>query len=106
MDITRTQQQAASTEINTRAKRSALTLRRRHLWLLAPLAIIWSFECLRAIEPFDFWWNVASGKIMFDMGQFLGTDVLVYSPVREPYSNPQWVAQLLFYAFYAVSPAL
>jgi hypothetical protein len=81
-------------------------LRRRHLWIIAPLALIWIFQCFTSIEPFDFWWNVTSGRIMAQTGRFLGTDVLVFSPVREPYSNPQWLAQLLFYAVYALSPGL
>ncbi len=80
-------------------------VRRRHLWILAPLALIWIFQCFTQIEPFDFWWNVTSGRIMFATGRFLADDVLVYTPVRLPYSNPQWLAQLLFYAVYGAWPA-
>jgi hypothetical protein len=85
-----------------------LRLRRSHLWVIAPLALIWLFQSLPTIEPFDFWWNVTSGRIMLGGGQFafLGSDVLVYTPVREPYSNPQWGAQILFYAIYNLSPLL
>jgi hypothetical protein len=76
--------------------------------VIAPLALIWLFQSLPTIEPFDFWWNVTSGRIMLGGGQFafLGTDVLVYSPVREPYSNPQWGSQVLFYLIYNLSPLL
>ncbi len=83
-------------------------LRRTHLWVIVPLALIWLFQSLPAIEPFDFWWNVTSGRIMLGGGafNFLGTDVLVYSPVREPYSNPQWGSQVLFYLIYNLSPLL
>jgi hypothetical protein len=81
-------------------------LRRRHLWVIAPLALIWIIQSLASIEPFDFWWNVTSGRIMFETGRFLADDVLVYTPVRQPYSNPQWGSQLLFYAFYALWPGL
>ncbi len=54
-------------------------LRRTHLWVIVPLALIWVFQSLPAIEPFDFWWNVTSGRIMLGGGPFafLGTDVLV-----------------------------
>src|SRR5689334_9861843 len=55
-------------------------LRRAHLWLIAPLALIWIFMSQARIEPFDFWWNVVSGRIMAETGRFLGTDVLVYTP--------------------------
>ena len=81
-------------------------LRRSHLWVIVPLALIWVFQSLPTIEPFDFWWNVTSGRIMFETGRFLADDVLVYTPVRQPYSNPQWGSQLLFYAFYALWPGL
>src|SRR5688572_11399065 len=43
---------------------------------------------------------------MMQTGQFLGTDVLVWTPVRLPYSNPQWGSQLLFYWIYDLSPYL
>jgi hypothetical protein len=85
---------------------ASFRLRRAHLWIIAPLALIWIFQSAALIEPFDFWWNVTSGRIMVETGRFLGTDVLVYTPVREPYSNPQWGSQLLFYAVYSVSPLL
>ncbi|HMA33678.1 MAG TPA: hypothetical protein VKY74_04280, partial [Chloroflexia bacterium] len=82
------------------------TLQRRHLWIIAPLALIWILQSLSTIEPFDFWWNVTSGRWMVEHGRFLADDVLVFSPVRQPYSNPQWGAQLLFYGLYALAPGL
>ena len=86
--------------------RSAFRIKKIHLWAILPFAIAWFAASIDMIEPFDFWWNVKSGQIMMQTGQFLGTDVLVWSPVREPYSNPQWGSQLLFYWFYAISPYL
>ncbi len=79
-------------------------LRLRHLWAIVPFAVAWFAASIDYIEPFDFWWNVKSGQIMTQTGAFLSTDVLVWSPVREPYSNPQWGSQLLFYWAYALSP--
>ncbi|HKP52318.1 MAG TPA: hypothetical protein VJ183_06665 [Chloroflexia bacterium] len=79
-------------------------LRLRHLWAIVPIAVAWFAASIDYIEPFDFWWNVKSGEIMTQTGAFLGTDVLVWSPIREPYSNPQWGSQLLFYWVYALSP--
>ena len=79
-------------------------LRLRHLWAIVPFAVAWFAASIDYIEPFDFWWNVKSGQIMTQTGAFLGTDVLAWSPVREPYSNPQWGSQLLFYWVYALSP--
>lgn len=81
-------------------------LRLVHLWAIVPLSIIWYAQSTDFIEPFDFWWNVKSGQIMMQTGHFLASDVLVWSPVRLPYSNPQWGSQLLFYWFYSVSPYL
>ncbi|MDQ6694901.1 MAG: hypothetical protein M3014_10875 [Chloroflexota bacterium] len=79
-------------------------LRLRHLWAIVPLAIAWFTASIDFIEPFDFWWNVKSGQIMAQTGRFLGDDVLVWTPVRLPYSNPQWGSQLLFYWLYSASP--
>lgn len=93
-------------EATANLERSLFRIKKAHLWALIPLAIAWLAASIDFIEPFDFWWNVKSGEIMMQTGQFLGTDVLVWSPVREPYSNPQWGSQLLFYWFYAASPYL
>ena len=56
-------------------------LRRAHLWAVIPIAIAWFAASIDVIEPFDFWWNVKSGQIMFQTGRFLSSDVLVWSPV-------------------------
>ena len=81
-------------------------LRLAHLWAIVPFAIAWFASSIAFIEPYDFWWNVKSGQIMAETGQFLSTDVLVWTPVREPYYNPQWGSQLLFHWLYAASPYL
>ncbi len=86
--------------------RPGFDLHRRHLWPIAALALIWIFQSFATIEPFDFWWNTASGRWMVEHGRFLADDVLVYSPVRLPYSNPQWGAQLLFYGLFTAAPGL
>jgi hypothetical protein len=88
------------------ASRPLLRIKKVHLWAVIPLAIAWLAASIDVIEPFDFWWNVKSGEIMMQTGRFLGTDVLIWSPVREPYSNPQWGSQLLFYWAFAISPYL
>ncbi|MBF6614383.1 MAG: hypothetical protein IVW55_14800 [Chloroflexi bacterium] len=82
------------------------TLRLAHLWAFIPFAIAWYLTSIDFIEPFDFWWNARSGQIMAQTGSFLGTDLLVWSPVRLPYSNPQWGSQLLSYWLYNLSPYL
>ncbi|HEY0072103.1 MAG TPA: hypothetical protein VGE04_19245 [Chloroflexia bacterium] len=81
-------------------------LRLAHLWAILPFAIAWFASSIDFIEPYDFWWNVKSGQIMAETGQFLSRDVLVWTPVREPYYNPQWGSQLLFHWLYAASPYL
>lgn len=81
-------------------------LKLAHLWAIVPLVVAWFAESIDYIEPFDFWWNLKSGQIMMQTGHFLGTDILVWSPVREPYYNPQWLSQLLFYWIYNASPYL
>jgi hypothetical protein len=79
-------------------------LRKLHLWAIVPLAVAWFAGSIDFIEPFDFWWNLKSGEIMAQTGQFLATDVLVWTPVREPYYNPQWGSQILFHWIFSASP--
>lgn len=88
------------------AKNARRGLRLTHLWAIVPLVIAWFAGGIDYIEPYDFWWNVKSGEIMAQAGKFLSNDVLVWSPVRTPYSNPQWGSQLLFYWIYSISPYL
>jgi hypothetical protein len=106
--MTSTSATPAQAEVTPTADEQASTrgLRLRHLWAIVPIAVAWFAASIDYIEPFDFWWNVKSGEIMTRTGEFLGTDVLVWSPIREPYSNPQWGSQLLFYWVYALSPYL
>jgi hypothetical protein len=97
---------AAAADAQRKGRSNAFILKREHLWALIPLAVAWFAASIDFIEPFDFWWNVKSGEIMAHTGRFLATDVLVYTPVREPYANPQWGSQLLFYWLYSITPYL
>jgi hypothetical protein len=86
-------------------------LRLAHLWAILPVAIAWFATSISFIEPYDIWWNIKSGQLMAQCGRwdfscFLGSDVLVWTPVRLPYSNPQWGSQLIFYWLYSASPYL
>jgi hypothetical protein len=96
----------AEEEIAAPAHARSRGLKLRHLWAIVPLAVAWFAGSIDYIEPFDFWWNLKSGEIMTQTGQFLSTDVLVYTPVREPYYNPQWGSQLLFQWIFSLSPYL
>lgn len=81
-------------------------LRLAHLWLLVPLAVVFTLEARDVIETFDFWWNAKSGEWMVQNGRILMDDILVYSPPRPgPYYNPQWLSQVILYALFAVGPA-
>ena len=104
MSTSTTTARAAAPDAQASRRSGAFVLRREHLWALIPLAVAWFAASIDFIEPFDFWWNVKSGEIMAQTGRFLATDVLVYTPVREPYANPQWGSQLLFYWLYSISP--
>src|SRR5436190_17867492 len=104
-EVTTTEDASApAVQEETRANRRGLRL--IHLWVIVPIAIAWFLQSIDFIEPFDFWWNVKSGEIMAQTGRFLATDVLVWTPVRLPYSNPQWGSQLIFYWLYNASPYL
>src|SRR5438270_3739240 len=96
----------ASVPVRTEQVVARRGLRLAHLWAILPFTVAWFAGSIDYIEPYDFWWNVKSGQIMAQTGHFLGTDVLAWTPVRLPYSNPQWGSQLLFYWIYNASPYL
>src|SRR3954451_19044320 len=103
--------EASAPESVAGAPQGEVVVRRRglrliHLWAIVPIAIAWFLQSIDFIEPYDFWWNVKSGEIMAQTGRFLGNDVLAWTPVRLPYSNPQWGSQLIFYWLYNASPYL
>ncbi|MEI6777881.1 MAG: hypothetical protein WCK70_13355 [Chloroflexales bacterium] len=85
--------------MNLPAKRSAgLTL--DHVWIFAALAFIALRSLLTSIPPNDFWWHMATGRLIVANGQIPTVDSFSYTRAGEPFYNQSWLGQLLMYGLY------
>lgn len=73
-------------------------VRLEHLWLLAPLVLVFSYTASMPIVHSDLFYNLALGRLIATSGQLITSDPLTAAPTREPFFNQPWLAQLLFYA--------
>jgi len=71
-----------------------------HVWLgLAVLAA--ALACaLQPLEPIDYWWSVRLGAIIRELGAIPTEDVLLYTPVRGPIVDGQWLARVVLSALH------
>ncbi len=85
--------------MNFPAKRSAgMTL--DHVWIFAALAFIALRSLLTPIPPNDFWWHMATGRLIVASGQIPTVDSFSYTRAGEPFYNQSWLGQLLMYELY------
>ncbi|MEI7644708.1 MAG: hypothetical protein WCJ55_10550 [Chloroflexales bacterium] len=80
-------------------KRSAgLTL--DHVWIFAAVAFIALRALLTPIPPNDFWWHMATGRLIVGGGQIPTVDSFSYTRAGETFYNQSWLGQLLMYGIY------
>ncbi|NNJ13140.1 hypothetical protein EKD04_022710 [Chloroflexales bacterium ZM16-3] len=90
--------------MNLPAKRSAgLTL--DHVWIFAAVAFIAMRALLTPIPPNDFWWHMATGRLIVESGQIPTVDSFSYTRAGEPFYNQSWLGQLLMYGLYKLGGA-
>ncbi len=83
------------------AKRSTgLTL--DHVWIFAALAFIALRALLTPIPPNDFWWHMATGRLIVESGQIPTVDSFSYTRAGEPFYNQSWLGQLVMYGLYQI----
>jgi len=63
------------------------------LMLLAAAAI----STLQPVRSFDFWWHLASGRLMVAEGRLLQADPFSFTRAGTPWLNHEWLAQLVAY---------
>jgi hypothetical protein len=86
------------------ARRSAgLTL--DHVWIFAAVAFIALRALLTPIPPNDFWWHMATGRLIVEIGQIPTVDSFSYTRAGEPFYNQSWLGQLLMYGLYTLGGA-
>ncbi|NTV66043.1 MAG: hypothetical protein HGA65_21255, partial [Oscillochloris sp.] len=90
--------------VNPPAPRSrGLTL--DHVWIFAAVAFIALRALLTPIPPNDFWWHMATGRLIVEHGQIPAVDSFSYTRTGEPFYNQSWLGQLLMYGLYQLGGA-
>lgn len=77
------------------AARRALTL--DHVWLAAALLLIALRPLMTPIPPNDFWWHLATGRIIAATGSIPIADSFSFTRAGAPFYNQGWLAQLIMY---------
>ena len=85
-------------EVRPVARLRAPTL--EHVWLgLAVLAAALA-GAIQSVESIDYWWSVRLGTLIRELGALPTDDVLVYTPVRGPIIDGQWLARVILSALH------
>jgi hypothetical protein len=71
-----------------------------HVWLFAGVAFVALRPLLSTIPPHDFWWHMATGRLIATSGQIPTVDSFSYTRAGEPFFNQSWLAQLLLYGLH------
>jgi hypothetical protein len=87
----------------TTSTRATITL--DHVWIAAALALLALKSLLTPIAPHDFWWHLATGRLIATHGVIPTTDVFSYTQAGAPFYNQGWLAQLLMYGLYQLGGA-
>lgn len=75
------------------------------LWGIATVTLLALRVQLTPIAPNDFWWHIATGRLIAQTGSVPLTDQFSYSQPGAAYFNQPWLAQLLMYGGYQLGGA-
>lgn len=75
------------------------------LWGIATVTLLALRVQLTPIAPNDFWWHIATGRLIAQTGRVPLTDQFSYSQPGAAYFNQPWLAQLLMYGGYQLGGA-
>ncbi len=73
-----------------------------HVWVWAALALIALRPLLTPIPPHDFWWHMATGRLIIHTGQIPLMDQFSYTQAGQPFYNQGWLAQVGLYAIHSL----
>ncbi len=66
-----------------------------HVYLAAALMLIALRPLLTPAPPHDFWWHMATGRVILETRAIPQVDMFSYTRAGEPFFNQSWLAQLL-----------
>ncbi|RRR72639.1 MAG: hypothetical protein EI684_09960 [Candidatus Viridilinea halotolerans] len=81
------------------------TLTLDHVWLFAGVAFIALRLLLTPIQPHDFWWHMATGRVIMTTGQIPTVDSFSFTQAGAAFYNQSWLAQVLMYQIFALGGA-
>jgi hypothetical protein len=73
-----------------------------HVWIAAALALIALRPLVVPIPPHDFWWHMATGRLIVQSGSIPTVDSFSYMQAGEPFYNQGWLAQVLMYTLHSL----
>jgi hypothetical protein len=82
-------------------------LRIDHLWVLAVLIGIFVFVNTHPIQPYDFWFHIATGREIIKTGSIPQQDTFSFTAFGVPYpsNNIYWLAQIVLFGVYQAGGA-
>src|SRR5437870_2251523 len=66
-------------------------------WVFVALAVVAALSLLLPIQPEDFWWNMALGRVTWQTGRLPTVDAFSFTQPGEPIFVHGWLPQVLFY---------
>lgn len=72
------------------------------VYLLAVLVPLGLRPLLTPVPPHDFWWHMATGRLIAQRGAVPTVDSFSWTRVGEPFYNQSWLAQLLLYGLHTL----
>ena len=82
------------------SKKPAFSLTLNHIWAAAAIILLILRPLLTAIPPNDFWWHMATGRLIVETGSIPQVDAFSYTRAGEPFFNQSWLAQVLLFKLY------
>ncbi|HEU5090108.1 MAG TPA: hypothetical protein VFT99_21785, partial [Roseiflexaceae bacterium] len=83
------------------SSRTARGLTLDQVWVAAALILLALRPLLTPIPPHDFWWHLATGRLMVQQGHIPAVDTFSFTRAGEPFFNQSWLAQLLMYGLFS-----
>jgi hypothetical protein len=79
-----------------------LQLKLDDVWIFAAVAFVALRVFLSPIPPHDFWWHMATGRVILETGSIPTVDSFSYTRNGEPFYNQSWLAQVLMYGLFRI----
>jgi hypothetical protein len=73
-----------------------------HVYVLVALVLLALRPMLTPIPPNDFWWHMATGRLIVSSGQIPTVDSFSFTQAGAAFFNQGWLAQVLMYGLYQV----